>query len=91
MKIINSMRTMKNSTDMATPYKFKNKKIPEDALEQSTFWYDRNGKLHRIGGMNPMHARRAAGKLYDQYGTRAVITPLFAALSLQAEKGQITV
>lgn len=69
-----------------TPYTFETKTIPKDALEQSTYWYDRSGKLHVIEFMSQTHAINAMKKLLDIHKTKAMGTPLFAALSVRAAK-----
>lgn len=73
---------MRNMND--TPYTFNKKQIPEQALDQGEFWYDRTGRLHLISNMNKHHALNAMRKLLDAHGAKACSSDLFAALTNQA-------
>lgn len=67
------------------PYTFRDSKINEKALDQTEFWYDRSAKLHEIKSMNKFHCLGAMNKLFDQFGKKAFISPLFKALQARAE------
>lgn len=67
------------------PYTFNKGKIPQEALDQGTWWRSRSGKLFRITDMHPMHAQRAMYKLWGMYpGHKSENSALWAALRHQA-------
>lgn len=65
-------------------YDFNHVGIPNEALQQSETWFDRDGNQHVIAEMNPNHAANAWNKLYKTYGRRGVSSPLGIALATQS-------
>lgn len=67
-----------------TPYTFIKDYINDDALNQSTWWYNRHGTQYRISDMNRYHAENALKKLWGAFGEECFKTPLWRALARKA-------
>lgn len=62
------------------PYTFASKNVPDEALGQRKFWYDRAGNLYEIEKMTKKHALNAANRLLTIKGPKVLSSNLFAAL-----------
>lgn len=60
MRSLSERLSKKKKEDLDKPYQFKDKSVPDEALAQDTFWYDKSGKLYKISEMNGSHARNSA-------------------------------